>query len=88
MPFETLKIARINAGADVNVRTGDDDETPIFHACDLPGVPPLLIKAGADVNARDRFQETPLMECSDDDDGLKALLAAGADPSLRDSLGR
>jgi ankyrin repeat protein len=77
----------IKAGADVNVRSGPEDETPIFHACELPGVAPLLIKAGADLNARDDLQQTPLMSCTDPD-YLKALLAAGADPTLRDSLGK
>ncbi|HEX7359593.1 MAG TPA: ankyrin repeat domain-containing protein [Bryobacteraceae bacterium] len=77
----------IKAGADVNVRSGPDDETPIFHACELPGVAPLLIKAGADLNVRNQWTETPLMSCTDSDD-LKALLAAGADPTLRDSLGK
>jgi len=76
----------IRAGANVNVRSGYDDETPMFKACDTYKAVPLLAKAGADLNARNKLGETPLMACFDPD-YLKALVAAGADLTLRDNQG-
>jgi len=47
----------------------------------------LLVAAGANVNARDKADQTPLMNCSYRKDFLAAMLEAGADPSLRDRYG-
>ncbi len=77
----------VTAGADVNVRGGYNDETPIFHVCEFPQLIPVLVKAGADVNAQNDLGGTPLAACSEHD-YLKALIAAGADVSHRDHAGR
>ena len=77
----------IRAGANVNVRSGEYNDTPIFKACYNYKAVPLLAKAGADLNARDDLGRTPLMTCFDPD-YLKALVAAGADLTLRNRQGR
>lgn len=46
-----------------------------------------LIRAGANVDAADRYGETPLMLARCYPDKIELLLAAGADPSIRDAVG-
>jgi ankyrin repeat protein len=57
-----------------------------------PEVIPLLVQAGASVNATDEFNYTPLMYAATIDFGdaevVKALLKAGADPKIRNDQGR
>jgi len=52
----------------------------------------VLVKAGVPVDAIDDFGYTPLMYAATVDEGdietLKALLAAGADRSIRNDQGR
>ena len=50
----------------------------------------MLLAASADPNARDADEHTPLLHAIDSDsfDGVKLLLAAGADMQCRDPLGR
>jgi ankyrin repeat protein len=57
-----------------------------------PEVIPVLVEAGASVDATDEFNYTPLMYASTIDFGdaevVKALLKAGADPKIRNDQGR
>jgi len=51
----------------------------------------VLLKAGADVNARDKKGKTALMYAADGFcslDGLRLLLETGADPQLKDNQGQ
>jgi ankyrin repeat protein len=77
----------VAAGADVNIRGEYNGETPLFHVCEFPQLVPVLVKAGADVNAQNDHGENALSSC-DDHDYLYALIAAGADISHRDRMGR
>ena len=56
---------------------------------DDPCMTTVLLKAGADVNLRDRYGYTPLMEAVRYKafENVKALMAAGADVSARASNG-
>ena len=65
--------------------------TPLFWAVknDHADIADMLLKAGADVNARDRHQRTPLfiVEREGSEDMAGRLLAAGADPRAADWQG-
>ena len=57
----------IQAGADVNIRCGEDSWTALQDACSCAKrleCARLLIKAGADVNTTDREMSTPLISAS------------------------
>ncbi len=86
-----LEIVRELASAQLD-RRDDDGRTPCFHAVlgNHRDVVVFLLDAGADVNAADRFRDTPLMlACTKGYGGLAALLLErGADPSLKDQEGR
>lgn len=81
-----------NNGAGVNVRVEGDSsddlvgETPLFAARSMQVVD-LLIKAGADVNARDREGNTPLFRFRLHGEMGDALIAAGADINIRNKQG-
>jgi ankyrin repeat protein len=67
-------------------------KTPLFDSIDGEGSLKnleLLIKAGADLNARDKFQRTPAVEAADSGEFemVIQLLSAGADFRLRDKDG-
>jgi ankyrin repeat protein len=47
----------------------------------------MLIKAGADVNAKGHFGQTPLFDTVFSAEAVKPLIAAGADPEARDQAG-
>jgi ankyrin repeat protein len=69
-----------------------DGRTALIIAAgyDDPVLLSLLLKAGADVNARDKEGRTALMraaELSNTTEGTKVLLAAGADPLMKDKNG-
>ncbi len=76
------------AGANPDARD-NLGQTPAFYACQFghPEALQLLIAAGADPNAVDKNQRTIAMTCFSLP-GLKALIDAGADLTLRDSSGR
>jgi ankyrin repeat protein len=85
--------ALINAGADV---TGvDRTGVNLLHWAAITNratIIPLLAKAGVAVNALDDAGYTPLMYAATVDQGdqrtLKALLAAGANPGIKNDDGR
>lgn len=79
--FEAL----VAAEADVNLRN-DQGKTPILSACWDGHAVALLAETGADLNAKDEFGQTALMECFSTD-FLKAMIAAGADLYARDRDG-
>jgi ankyrin repeat protein len=79
--FELL----VAAGANVNLKN-DQGQTPIFSACWDGSAVALLAQAGADLNAKDKFGQTPLMHCVTPD-FAKAMIAAGADLSVRNREG-
>lgn len=85
--------ALIAAGASATV--SESSGINLLHWAALtnrPEVIPVLVEAGASVNATDEFHYTPLMYAATIDFGdtqvLKALLKAGADPKIRNDQGR
>jgi ankyrin repeat protein len=63
-------------------RSESDDATALWAGRDSAAVISLLVKSGADVNARS-FHKTPLMQAAEDGnvDVARVLLTAGADPN-------
>jgi ankyrin repeat protein len=85
--------ALVEAGA--NVRLTESSGINLLHWATITNrasVIPVLVKAGVPLNATDEFGYTPLMYAASVDEGdtstLKALLAAGADRSIRNDEGR
>jgi ankyrin repeat protein len=83
----------IRAGADVGLTEGSG--VNLLHWATITGradVIPLLARAGVPLNDTDKAGFTPLMYAATLDFGdtaaLRALLAAGADRSIRNSDGR
>ena len=81
--------ALCEAGADPNLPSDDQGTVALHYACTC-GVVEALILHGADVDAGDNFGCTPLLgflrgDTEADFDCIKALIHAGADPSLRES---
>jgi len=75
----------VAAGANANLKN-DQGQTPIFSACWDGRAVALLAHAGADLNARDANRQTALMHCVTPD-FAKAMIAAGADLSVRNRDG-
>ena len=78
----------LRAGADVNARYGKDRRTPLHAAAwssTEPAVFVALLKAGADVDARDDQRRTPLHIVSyrGSQELITTLLKAGADVNAR-----
>ncbi|HVQ12303.1 MAG TPA: ankyrin repeat domain-containing protein [Vicinamibacterales bacterium] len=85
--------ALVDAGA--NVRLTESSGINLLHWATITNratVVPVLVKAGVPLNATDESGYTPLMYAASVDEGdtatLKALLAAGADRSIRNDEGR
>lgn len=76
----------LDAGADVNEET-EADRAPLYEVSGAPELVPDLIAAGAKINMRNDNGETPLMYASNETT-VKALLAAGADPTIRSNDGK
>ena len=89
--------ACINAGADLDARDGGfwsdcSKCTPLHRAAmhnENVAVIEALLKAGADVKARNKYKSTPLHRAAMHNENvavIEALLKAGADPMARDKL--
>ena len=84
----------LSLGVDVNVRDVAGF-TPLHHCCQLFGndvtlqMAEILIKAGAEVDAKNRFGETPLWESTINNklDFISLLLKYGANHSVKDNDG-
>lgn len=84
--------AALAHGGNPNLRDGGTfRSTPIFTALSK-GRPKidLLIKAGADINARDRYGWSPMMSAAGrgDFEVVATLLDYGADPTLKNHAGK
>jgi len=91
---ETLTLF-IKAGVNVDVRDGPGGRTPLMIAAahnPNPEAIRVLIQAGADVNARGYFEQTPLMKAASrhhnpNPEVIRILVQAGADVNARDHFG-
>jgi uncharacterized protein len=78
----------IKSGANINFIEDSTGETPLMIACDsnFLAIVYILVKAGADLNIRDKFGRTALMKSST----LKIieiLLESGADVNIKNNRG-
>jgi ankyrin repeat protein len=90
-----IALALIEAGAEVNTRTGvyidgPGDIMPLHEAMGRPALVKALLNRGANPNARTTSGDTPLHWAVRDRDlpCIKLLIGAGADLNLRDEKGR
>ena len=85
--YDDIVTLLLGAGAPVNSRVTEDLSTPLHKACagSKPGhmaSVKLLLEAGADVHALNKWRETPLLTAANhgQSQAVEALLAHGADP--------
>lgn len=83
----------IDAGADVNYKRNKSGRTALFCAAGCRSVPELiqmLLEAGADpnLNGCDGFSALHLAARFRHTEGVRLLLAAGADPAAQDNQGK
>jgi ankyrin repeat protein len=66
------------------------ETTPLMYASALGSIDAMkvLLKAGADMNAKNAFDATALMWCINQPDMVRLLLAKGADVNSRSKMGR
>ncbi|MDB4766140.1 ankyrin repeat domain-containing protein [bacterium] len=79
----------VDRGANINAK--NDEGIAPLHIAAWPKMVEMLVSHGADVNIRNKTGATPLMIHArepDRYDVLRALLRAGADPTLSDDDGR
>lgn len=77
----------LDAGANPNTKCSSDETTPLMNASKRNvTLVHMLLKAGADVNAKDTDGRTALFQAQDSA-VIKALLAAGADINATDNQG-
>jgi len=82
---QTILQALLSAGVDPNERTERDPS--LFRLLSEPSLVPVLVAGGANLNAMDRNGMIPLMT-NVYVPVLKAMLKAGADPTLRNKRGQ
>jgi len=80
-PDPTLLEIALRYGGDPNLRGWALEQTPIFRSLASMRVTELLLDAGAEIDARDRFGRTPLLAAVMDGrfDVAHLLLTRGAD---------
>jgi ankyrin repeat protein len=82
----------VEQGVDVNADTKDGTTALMAGAgqSDNSSIVPVLLKAGADVHARDKKCRTPLMHAAmqGSPENIRALIAAGADLDVKDDSGK
>ncbi len=74
-----------------DVRVTDKySNTPLMYSAAVGSLESmkLLVEAGADVNARNAFDVTPLLMCAADEAKVRYLLSKGADANARSKQGR
>jgi ankyrin repeat protein len=79
----------LDGGAAVDLRDARGN-TPLMHAAAIGSIQAmrLLLKAGADVNARSGLDATALVWCAADAEKAKLLIDAGAQVNVRTKMGR
>lgn len=79
----------IQAGVDIQ-KTDACNATALHYACGRPELIRRLIKEGLDVNCQDSEGATPLQVAVQRGEvaGVRALLANGADPDIKDKYGK
>ena len=79
----------VNAGADLNAPRFATGDTPLIYVCKDEVKVKILIRKGADVNAKNRDGSTALMHAADNGiyRSVKLLLEAGAEVNSQNSDG-
>src|SRR5260370_13544736 len=84
-------VAKLLSGDAASVTTRDSrGNTPLMYAAAVGSVDMMrqLIAAGADVNAKNNFDSTAIMWCSNDLQKVRLLLDKGADVNAHSKQGR
>jgi ankyrin repeat protein len=84
-----VKLA-ISQGAKINQKSNNGNSAIFFSAAKFPDITKFLIQKDADVSLRNRQSYTPLMNAVKNKciECIKLLLAAGANPSRKNSKGQ